>query len=228
MKPIARRELARLGGVTQAAITKATQPGAPLADAVLSRGRGLDLDHPKVQAWLKRRHAAATSTPAAPDSAQPAPTQPRHAAPVLGGDRLRQAVREMDGAEMPDGWQHLTLDEVAAMPIEELVRRFDHIDSVKGWLDAAKKAADTRAVDLRNMETQGQVVSREMVRTHVFGAMEASHVRLLGDTPKSITRRVYAMARAGEDVEQAEKVVREMISSQLKPAMAAAKKAVPG
>ncbi len=126
------------------------------------------------------------------------------------------------------GWEHLTLDQVAKMPIRELVQRFGHVDTLRSWLDAAKKAADTRAVDLKNDESKGLLVSRDMVRTHVFGAMEASHVRLLGDAPKSITRRVYAMARADEPIEQAERVVRDMIGSHLKPAMSAAKKAVPG
>ena len=213
MKPIARRELARLGGVTQAAITKATQPGGPLADAVLKRGRGLDLDHPKVKAWLKKRHAAATLHPEAPESVRPAQTS---------GGSNRLPVPPSGSGE----WQHLTLEEVAVMPIEELVRRFDLIDNLKSWLDAAKKAADTRSVDLRNREAEGTVIERELVRVHVFGAWDASHVRLLGDAPKTITRRVYAMAKAGEPIEAAEKTVRELIGSQLKPAIEAARKAL--
>lgn len=132
-----------------------------------------------------------------------------------------------EAGDVSGDWQSLTLDEVATMPIEALVRRFGHLDDLKGWLDAAKKAADTRAVDLKNREAEGHVISRELVRVHVFGAMEASHVRLLGDAPKSITRRVYAMAKADEPIEQAERVVRDMIGSHLKPAMAAASKAVP-
>ena len=218
MKPIARRELARLGGVSQSQITKLTQPGGQLAPAVLSRGRGLDADHPKVKAWLRKRHGGATLPVEGTPDAQPDPTQPRR----------EEGQDDPPSAELPDGWDRLTLDQVAKMEIRDLVQRFGHVDLLKSWLDAAKKAADTRAVDLKNDETKGLLIDRELVRTHVFGAMEGSHVRLLGDAPKSITRRVYAMCGAGEPIETAERVVRDMIGSHLKPAIAAARKAVPG
>lgn len=210
MKAIARRELARLAGVAQSTVTKAAAPGGPIADAVLTHGRGLDLDHPSVQSWLRKRDVDPTSPAVRGEPVQPTTTQ--------------KATRSPESD--PAGFGHLTLEQVAKMPIVELLQRFGHIDDLKGWLDAAKKAADTYAVDLKNLEARGKVIDRDMVRTHVFGAMEGSHVKLLGDTPKSITRRVYEMAGAGEDIEKAERVVRELISSQLKPAMQAAKKAV--
>lgn len=212
MNRIARRDLARLAGVSQSTITELTYPGAALADAVV--GRGLDLDHPAITAWLAKRHAATTARATAPKQGRGKPTATGPAAATVD-------------ASHADGWQRLTLDEVASAPLEELLHRFGLLDELKSWLDAAKKAADTRAVDLRNLESTGKVIDRELVRVHVFGAMEASHVRLLGDAPKSITRRVYAMAKANEPIEQAEKVVRDMISSHLKPAIAAARKAVP-
>lgn len=202
----------------QSTITKAAAPGGPLADAVIPGGRGLDADHPKLRAWLKKRQAGATTSTSKPDSEQPTPTKGRR-------DRAPAALPE---EPIPDGWERLTLDQVAKMPIKDLVQRFGHVDTLRSWLDAAKKAADTRAVDLKNDESKGLLISRDLVRTHVFGAMEASHVRLLGDAPKSITRRVYAMAKAAEPIEQAERVVRDMIGSHLKPAMAASRKAVPG
>jgi hypothetical protein len=55
------------------------------------------------------------------------------------------------------------------------------------------------------------------VKTHVFGFLEAGNRRLLGDTPKTIARRLYGLARSDSPIEEAEKLVREIIGSQLEP-----------
>lgn len=196
MTKVSRTELAKLAGVAPKTVTVLAYPGARLAEAV--RGRGMDLDHPAVQAWLQER-------------AQKAPRPP-----LLATQSTPRA-----------GAREITLDLIGEMPIRDLLRHFEHVDDLNRWLDAAKKLADTRAQDLRNLESEGRVVQREAVRVHVFGAMEASHVRLLSDAPKTITRRLYGMARAGESARTAEKVTREIINSHLAPVIASTQRAVP-
>ena len=74
-----------------------------------------------------------------------------------------------------------------------------------------------REKELRNWEVEGKLIPRDGVRTHVFGAVEGANRRLLRDAPKTIARRLYAMAKSGASVEEAEQVVREIVGSQLRP-----------
>lgn len=121
----------------------------------------------------------------------------------------------------------LTLAELQQLPLRELLGHFaGDVEALKVWLDVAKKHADTREKELRNLETTGQVVARDLVAKHVFGAIEASHARLLGDMPQTVTRRLYAMARADEELESAEAVVREIVATILRRAVTSAREAL--
>ena len=108
------------------------------------------------------------------------------------------------------------LAELASI-LSPLTERFGTEPAFKEWLDALKKIEEIREKRLKNEALEGELISRELVKTHVFGAIESSNRRLLSDTPKTIARRLYAAAKADEPVEEAEKVVRELISSQLRP-----------
>ena len=217
---VTRSELARVAGVSPAAITKACKGGL-LAACV---GKRVDLDHPSVVEYLEKKGVTPTLAPNA--GAKSSPTRPRRRpAKVESGGPSREPpkARPRRAASSPPTVDAEAAD--AAEPIEsfvdmtlrELTDRFGTETAFKDWLDARKKIADTREKELRNEETDGRLIERELVKTHVFGAIEAGNRRLLGDSPKTIARRLYALAKAGAAVEEAEKVVREIISSQLRP-----------
>jgi hypothetical protein len=79
-----------------------------------------------------------------------------------------------------------------------------------------KRRAEVQRLELGNNQTAGMLISRDLVKTHLFSAIEASNRRLLTDAPKTIVRRVYALARSGAAIEEAERVIREIVSSHLK------------
>lgn len=89
--------------------------------------------------------------------------------------------------------------------------------SFRDWLDALKRREEIRRLRLDNEETEGSLIRRDLVEKHVFGAIDASNRRLLIDVPKSAARRLYAAASSGHPVEEAERILREIIGSQLKP-----------
>jgi hypothetical protein len=95
------------------------------------------------------------------------------------------------------------------------VKQFGSVTGFKDWLFSLKQIEDIREKRLRNEESEGRLISRELVKTHVFGAIEATNRRLLGDSPKTIARRVYALANSGVVIEEGERTVREIISSHL-------------
>ncbi len=93
----------------------------------------------------------------------------------------------------------------------------DHVTPKDDLLALArrKKTAEAVRLELANAEKAGSLISRELVQTHVFGLIESSNKRLLGDAPPSIARRAQALARANEPIETIEAAVREIISQHL-------------
>lgn len=120
----------------------------------------------------------------------------------------------------PDGPasdQDLAEISAAIQPLVPLAARFSTQTELSDWLDRLKRVEEIREKRLKNEETEGTLIPRELVKTHVFGAIEMVNRRLLTDSPKTIARRLYALAKSGAPIEEAEEVVREIISSQLRP-----------
>ncbi len=249
---ISRAELARRAGVSKPAITKACK-GALAAACERDR---VDVDHPAVVAYLKAKQPlaladkgplggsepAATAPPA--DAAPTAPTKPARrrvakATPPAGTGPEKPFTA--DAAPTPDELDEAELErEVAdekfegsaqdlaniARQLRPVVHRFGTRRGLKDWLDALNKLEEIRKKRLDNEETEGRLIARELVKTHVFGAIEGSHRRLLSDFPKTIARLLYASANAKESIEAAEAKVRSAVTQILKPVEATAKRVV--
>lgn len=226
---VTRAELARLARVSRAAITKACK--GQLAAACVDKR--VDLDHPAVREYLagKGVELPARAPTSGVDSTKkrgPTPTAPRpkrekrEASPPAHRPR-RASPAPLPGSHDDDDELDLAgdadddIETYAHLTLHELVQRFGTKTGLKDWLDARKKIADIREKDLKNDETVGRLIERELVKTHVFGAIEAGNRRLLRDVPRTIVLRLYALAKSGAPAEEAEKSVREIISSQLRP-----------
>jgi hypothetical protein len=83
-------------------------------------------------------------------------------------------------------------------------------------LSRRKRAAEAEKLELANAQTRGALISRELVKTHVFGAIEAANKRLLGDAAKTIASKVVNSTRAKGTLEEALRIVREEIGKQLR------------
>lgn len=204
---VTRSELARIARVTPGAITQA----AARWDRGALVGPRVDLSHPDVQRYLARREVDQTRVAVQGPDAMPPPTVLR---PVPALHEAHLDTRAED------------IEQYAHWTLEALVRKFGTATAFNDWLDARKRISDIREKDLKADEREGRLVSREYVRVHVFSHLEAANRRLLQDAPATIARRLYAAAKSGMTVEEAEELVRELISSQLKPAKDAATKAL--
>ena len=213
---LSRVEFARRFGVTPAAVTRGLQPGGPLAEAAV--GRRIDAAHPIVVEWSKKRRPgrvpksrSAGKSAEATDHAQPQP--PKIHVPQVG--------------TTPDPVNAEELEELHAM-LSPLVARFGTATAFKDYLSALKTIVDIREKDLKNDEARSKVISRELVATHVFGHLEAAQKRLLTESVKTIARRVFADAKAGRTIADAERTVHDIISTQLKGLKGRAVKALRG
>lgn len=59
------------------------------------------------------------------------------------------------------------------------------------------------------------MISRDFVRTHLFGLLEELSRRLLADASRTIARRLYSAAQAGVSIEEAEATVRSILEQNL-------------
>src|SRR5688572_6935798 len=120
-------------------------------------------------------------------------------------------------------------DDVAKLgelTLNEIVERHGTVQGFIDYVDALKKIAETHRLALKNAEVEGSLISRELVRTHVFGAIDAVNRRLLTDSVKTIVGRAYAMTKAGETAEEIQRVAAELMSATLAPAKTAAARAL--
>lgn len=211
--------LAGMVGVSKQAISK--QCKKSLAPAMV--GALVDLDHPLVVAYMRDRGVKAPAPPRAPTksakAARAAPSAP------TGSDDF-----EDFGRSDPTGYRpNLDADDPAAQfvlgspedleavgeMLRPLIERFGTDEGCKNWLIALREKENIRAKRLGNEETEGQLIPREFVFVHVIALLEELSKRLLGDLPKTLVRRLFAMAHSGSTTADGEREAREAISSHL-------------
>jgi hypothetical protein len=222
---VSRAEVARLKGVSKPAVTQACR--GLLAPACV-RDR-IDLDHPAAASYLaapKGNGAKSDGAPTAPEKrariGRPAPT--RSAKPVRKQRPAPPARRpkRTPGVPAPTAEQ---LDAFGDL-LRPIIEKFGTARAFADWLKAAKDLEVIRSRKLENEETEGRLIARDFVKTHVLGLVEACWRRLLQDAPKTIARRIYAAAKSERPVEEAERVVSEIIGSHLEQLKATAAKLV--
>lgn len=221
MRPlVSRAELARLAGVSKPAITKACKTF--LADAC--DGDRVRLDHPTVVAWLKAKGRSVPNDGAPPEPVVSPKPEPPAPTPSKKGKESPPAPPTEGRLSAGLHDRKATADAVKSYMaiVRPLLKRFGTKRNFRDWLLSLKDMEIIREKMLANEETEGRLISRELVRTHVMGAIETANRRLLSDAVKTITRTVYSAAKSGVPVEETEKMVRETISSQLEPVKRAA------
>ena len=212
-KLVSKADFARMCGVMRQSVGKAMKEGA-LHNAVVN-GR-VDTEHPDAVAYLNkpRKKKQLAAKKGLRPKGDPTPEQVAtvatfaDGAPTNGGGSGAQPLFTDSGVD---------ISQYADYTLRQLGDTFGSMRIFKDFLEALKKLEDIREKRLNNEEVQRNLISRELVKTHVFGFLDAGNRRLLGDTPKTIARRLYALARADEPIEAGEKLVREIIGSQLNP-----------
>jgi len=107
------------------------------------------------------------------------------------------------------------LDDLLDLTVREITDRYGSARGFEDWVNLRRKIAATRKLEIQNEEKAGALLHKDFVRNHLFSALETLSRRLLTDTPKTITRKVYSFARSGTPLEEAERETRGLISGQL-------------
>lgn len=193
-------------------------------------GDKIDLDHPLVATFLRDRGRKAPAPPRAPTKtrrvAAPDPTEPTGnrildiasgAAPTGFRPVLTDEERETRLAEAIAAFSPGSPEEVEHLGelLEPLIERFGTDEGCKNYLIALREKENIRAKRLDNEETEGQSIPREFVVTHIISFLEEASKRLLGDLPKTLTRRLYSLAHTGSSHIEGEREAREAVSAHL-------------
>lgn len=110
------------------------------------------------------------------------------------------------------------------MSLRDLIYKFGTDVAFLDWLKATKEIEVINEKRLKNAQTEGVLVSRELMKTGVIAVFNAVHIKLLSDGAKTITKRVVAMHDAGRSLDDCEKFVIDQISSFIRPAKARIKR----
>lgn len=233
MKLVSRADLARLKGVSSAAITKACR--GILAPAC--NGDRIDLEHPATEKYLTAFNPRAGSRPGrsrsqANRTAPPAPQQTtagQDEKPKGRPGRKRRTASDItreQGDTAPEFDADGFAAELGGMTLQQICDQFGTIRRFIDHLDAFQKEQRAKGLWLANEQTEGRLIERELVEHHLFGFIDSVFKRLLTDAAKTIAARTQNMTRTNSSTEDIEREVRELLSTQLEPMKATAARAL--
>ena len=206
-------DFAEKAGVSRPAVTKAC--GKVLKPAIV--GNKIDIDHPAAIAYVKLHRKGKTSK-------KPIKKKTAKKKPIK---KKKLAAKKKPGPE-PEP-QHVYAEDEAVeayldMTLRDILTKFGTAAQFKSYLDACKIIEAIRAGRIKNAELEGDLISRDLVKIHIFGAWENSNLRLLQDMPRTVTKRLQALFKSGGTLEDGEEMTRGLVSSQLKGIKTAAQR----
>lgn len=178
--------------------------------------RGLSLTHKRARNIVAMMQAAGL-VPAGSNS-PPVAVTPR---PVSGSEarthtKKSEALENINHGstvhDVPDD-----IENFADMTLREIIQRFGSDYAFLDWLKATKAIEDINEKRLKNAQTRGELVSRDLMKRGVIEPIDSAHIKLLTDGSKTIARRTVAMSGAGQPLEEIEKFVADQITSFIRP-----------
>lgn len=187
---LTKAQAASRAGIDRATITRKTKEGQELFPALV--GNKIDAGHPAFLEFLEKRHIDPTKADL-------------------------DAPQHSESVAFPDDGSPQVMIDVQELRVREVGERFGGQVEFSGWLKTLKLGEEIREKRLKNDATDGSMIDRELVKTRVFGYLDEVQRRLLSDSVKTMTRQIYAAARAGVPIEQCEIEARATISRVLSP-----------
>ena len=223
-KLISKADFSRQYSISQSMVTKLSK-GSLLKAMV---GKRIDIAHPTVELYLakklKRKQTAETKAAKSIDdlqaAAEAAPASQLTVLPTATAPKVRRgrpkAVKDVisDGFMQPPDDDEL--GQFAEMKLKTLLKRYGTLGQFKDLLSATKLIEEILAKRISNAKASGDLISREHVHAHVFGAIESILIRLIQDSPRTIAARVIIALESGDTPEDVEVIIRDLLSSQIR------------
>lgn len=158
----------------------------------------------------KAKEQPTASTPAPATQKAPKPHVRGHAA--AKETRKREAAQQEPIIAVPDDIQAF-----ADMTLRELIDKFGTDGRFVDWLSATQKIEAINEKRLKNAQTKGVLISRELVKVGVIDTFNAAHLRLMKDGAKSIAAGVISKHAAGAELSEVEAYISDILGSFIKP-----------
>lgn len=200
---ITKGELARRAHVSPSAVSKALARGT-LKRALV--GKKIDPEHAEVTAFLKRQldnrrdKLLEKEGAVAPSPSKFNPSVPTEEEIMATRKLLTEDVRRLE-----------------SMPFIDVIRTFGTEKNLIEFLKAINLIERISEQRVKNAESEGLLVSRELVQRGIIDRVNTAHTRLLTDGAKSISREIFTMVKAGKTEEDCEVFTRQQMTRFLKP-----------
>lgn len=163
-----------------------------------------------------------------PETPPPPPTpivkvEPEISTHTLAKTKKQRALNEINSKDNPletGTIIHEIPEDIRSfidMTLRELIQRFGTDIAFLDWLKATKAIEEINEKRLRNAVTQGELVSRHLIKIGVIDQINTTHKKLLTDCSKTINKRVRAMTKSGRSENETEKFIVDQISSFIRP-----------
>jgi hypothetical protein len=119
------------------------------------------------------------------------------------------------GIKWEDNGTSGAMVELGNLTLDQVTMLIGQYDQAEEWLKSVKLKEDIRAARLKNEATEGSTISRELVETRVLGVVDEAFRRLLTDGAKTLASQVFAMAKSGQTVQEAEREISATIGKVL-------------
>lgn len=154
-----------------------------------------------------------------PEKSNESPPSP----PVTTKLRGQAVVKENKKRQSPQEDREGTIDipeDIQAFgdfTLYELIEKFGTDTRFVDWLSATQKIEAINEKRLKNAQTKGELISRELVKNGVIDTFNAAHLRLLKDGAKSIAAGVISKHSGGAELSECEAYVSDILGSFIKP-----------
>lgn len=193
-KLVSMAELARILGVSQAYVSKMSK--SKFAEAM--DGKRIDLDHSSVELFILKRSMKD------PDKVTLDARLPSN---KIKDEILAGTIKAPDDIELAN---------FGSMTLDKILKIYGTVTRFKDLLSATKLIEDIIEKRIKNAKSSGDLISRHHVDTFMIGAYETLYIRLLQDSPRTISASVLAAWESGEKPEQVEIMIKDLLSTQLK------------
>lgn len=140
-------------------------------------------------------------------------TRPRGQAAVKNTKKRQPPPEEREGTiDIPEDIQAF-----GDFTLRELIEKFGTDTRFVDWLSATQKIEAINEKRLKNAQTKGELISRDLVKVGVIDTFNAAHLRLLKDGAKSIAAGVISKHAGGAELSEVEAYVSDILGSFIKP-----------
>ena len=195
-KTLTQSEFARLANVTPQNIHNLSR--RRLFSAM--RGHKIDPDHPSARAYLAERSALKSLQRRAPASRG-----------GLSAKVLAEVLRIAPGAKGPAQFAL-----IAGLTVDQVIQLFPYSPVTSEYVSLLKKIEGVHMVRLQIAERESTLSIRSIVADTILPMLIALEQRSASVIPKTIAARCYALAKNNAPMEDAEAMVRGVISQHLK------------